>query len=119
MIKDEKIFLRHIMESIENIEDFTKDVSTTEFQDSALIQNGVIRCLEIIGEAVKNIPDDMKKRYPEVPWKKIAGLRDVLIHAYFEVDLDLTWSIAKRDLPELKKNIKKILEELQKETDKE
>ena len=91
MIKDEKIFLRHIMESIENIEDFTKDISITEFQDSALIQNGVIRCLEIIGEAVKNIPDDMKKRYPEVPWKKIAGLRDVLIHAYFEVDLDLTW----------------------------
>ncbi|MCK5698537.1 MAG: DUF86 domain-containing protein [Candidatus Aenigmarchaeota archaeon] len=112
MIKDEKIFLRHIMESIENIEDFTKDISITEFQDSALIQNGVIRCLEIIGEAVKNIPDDMKKRYPEVPWKKIAGLRDVLIHAYFEVDLDLTWDITKTDLPELKKNIKKILEDI-------
>ena len=60
---------------------------------SALIQNGVIRCLEIIGEAVRNLPMEYREKYPDIEWKKIAGLRDVLIHAYFDVDLDLTWDI--------------------------
>jgi len=115
MIKNEKIFLRHILESIENVENFTKDVSKTEFLSSVLVQDGVIRRLEIIGEAVKNLPLEVKEQYPDIEWKKIAGLRDVLIHAYFDVDIDLTWEIIKRDLPDLKKKIKKILEDLENE----
>ncbi|HEC86588.1 MAG TPA: DUF86 domain-containing protein, partial [Thermoplasmatales archaeon] len=67
------------------------------------IQDGVIRNLEIIGEAVKNLPDDIKKDYPEVEWRKIAGLRDILIHAYFGVDLEVIWDIVKNKVPELKR----------------
>lgn len=91
MIKNHEIFLKHIIESIENVEDFTKEITISEFMGSALIQNGVIRCLEIIGEAVKNLPVEFREKYPDIEWKKIAGLRDVLIHAYFDVYLDLTW----------------------------
>ena len=67
--------------------------------------------IEIIGEAVKNLPESFKKKYPEVPWKEIAGTRDKLIHEYFGVDLKLTYKIAKENIPELKKNILKILKE--------
>ena len=67
-----------------------------------MIQDGVFRNLEVIGEAVKNLPDDIKKDYPEVEWRKIAGLRDILIHAYFGVDLEVIWDIVKNKVPELK-----------------
>ena len=77
-----------------------------------LIQDGVIRNLEIIGEAVKNLPDDIKKDYPEVEWRKIAGLRDILIHAYFGVDLEVIWDIVKNKVPELKEMVRKILSNL-------
>ncbi len=72
----------------------------------------MIRNLEIIGEAVKNLPDDIKKDYPEVEWRKIAGLRDILIHAYFGVDLEVIWDIVKNKVPELKEMVRKILSNL-------
>ncbi len=111
MTKSEKILLEHIMESIEKIENFTRDISKDDFFDSDLIQDGVIRRLAIIGEAVKNLPMALRMKYPDIEWKKIAGLRDVLIHEYFGVDLDLTWDIVKSDLPDLKKKIRMILDE--------
>ena len=70
--------------------------------------------MEIIGEAVKNIPNDFKEKYIEIPWKKIAGLRDILMHAYFGIDLDITWNIIKKDLPDLKEKILNIKDELEK-----
>ena len=76
---------------------------------SAQAQDAVIRRLEIVGEAVKNIPDDFKKSYPKVLWRKIAGMRDVLIHEYFAVDMELVWRAASKDAIELKKHIKKLL----------
>lgn len=74
-----------------------------KFFESLTIQDAVIRRLTIIGEAVKNIPDSLRKNYPKIAWRKIAGLRDVLIHAYFGVDMELVWKIIKDDIPELKK----------------
>lgn len=111
MKKDVKIFLFHILESIERIENFAGGISMDEFLKSEIIQDAVIRRIEIIGEAVKNIPNSFKNKYPDIEWKKIAGTRDNLIHDYFGVDLKLTFKIVEKDLPELKKKISKILKE--------
>lgn len=110
MKKDPKIFLQHILESVFEIEKDLKDISEDEFSKSTQIQDAVIRRLEIIGEAAKNIPGDLKKRYTLIPWKKISGSRDVLIHDYFEVDIESVWETATKDIPKLKKEIKKLLE---------
>lgn len=80
---------------------FSRDVDT---------QDATLRRLEVIGEAVRNLPDSFKKKHSEIPWKKIAGLRDVLIHEYFGVDMELVWKIANKDIPKLKKQIKNLLE---------
>ncbi|MBU4190535.1 MAG: DUF86 domain-containing protein [Candidatus Thermoplasmatota archaeon] len=109
MKKDISIFLKHILESIERIEEFTKGISKEKFLDSVQLQDAVIRRLEIIGEAVKNLPPGFRKKHADVPWSEIARTRDKLIHGYFGVDLTLTWDIVKKDLPDLKKKIKKIL----------
>jgi len=112
MKRNIKTFLLHILDSIEKIEDFTKDCSLEKFIESDIIQNATIRMIEIIGEAVKNIPENFKTKHPEAPWREIAGTRDKLIHEYFGVDLKLTYKIVKENIPELKENILKILKEL-------
>lgn len=96
------------MESIDLIEKYSKNKIKTDFLDSAQLQDSIIRRIEIIGEAAKNIPDDIKRKHPET----ISGMRDVLIHAYFGIDLDLTWQVITDNIPELKKNILKLKTEL-------
>lgn len=108
--KDPEIFLKHIFESIEEIEKNIHGMSETKFSDAITIQDAVVRRLEIIGEAVRNIPDSYRKKHAKIPWKKIAGLRDVLIHEYFGVDMGLVWKIANKEIPKLKKQIENLLE---------
>ena len=110
--RDVRVFLEDILESIEKIEEYTTDVNEEEFYENTFVQDAVIRRLEIIGEAVKNIPDDFRVKYPDIPWRQIAGMRDVLIHAYFGVNPRRVWKVIKEDIPELKLKILKILEDI-------
>jgi len=102
------LFIQDIKESIQNIEDFSKNLDKENFSKNKLRQSAVIRQLEIIGEAVKNIPSSFKEDFPKIPWKEIAGFRDVLSHAYFGVNISRVWNIIEFDLPNLKQEIDKI-----------
>ncbi len=103
------LFLKDILGSINNIESFSKGLDKSGLKNSQLKQSAIVRQLEIIGEAVKNIPSSFREKHPAVPWKDIAGTRDVIIHGYFEVDLDAIWRTIKEDIPELKSQISFIL----------
>ncbi len=113
MKKDPLVFIKHIRDHIDRIEKFMGNISKESFFNNEEKQSAVIREIEIIGEATKNLPKDFTKNHPSIPWKDIAGMRDKLIHHYFDVDLELTYDVVKNDLPKLKKEIKKILEENQ------
>lgn len=111
-MKNPEIFLRHILESISEIEKNTKNLNFKMFYKTTQTQDAVIRRLEIIGEAVKNIPEDIREKNLDVPWANIAGMRDVLIHDYFGVDIRLVWNVVIDRLPDLKKQILRILQDL-------
>lgn len=109
MKKDPKVFLIHILESIQLIEEYSKGITAAKFHKNRAVQDAIIRRLEIIGEAVKNLPISFKTKCPDVPWKQMAGMRDILIHEYFDVDLFLTWKVVKQELPLIKKKLSVIL----------
>ena len=109
MKKDPTIFIHHILESIELIEIYSKNTTQVQFLKKPSMQDAIIRRLEIIGEAVKNLPESFRTKHSEIPWKKISGMRDVLIHQYFDVDLTLTWKVVKHELPKIKKKIIELL----------
>lgn len=109
MKKDPKILLLDILDSIEKIEEYTKNISEDKFFDDLQIQDAVVRRIGIIGEAVKNLPSPFKNKYPDIPWKKIAGTRDVIIHDYSGIDIDLVWEIVKEDILKLKKQISELI----------
>ena len=109
MRHDPKAYIKYILESIMLIQEYTRQVSKQQFLKRTYLQDAVIRRLEIIGEAVKSLPPDFKDRHNDIPWQKIAGMRDVLIHEYFGVDLNLTWEVIKEDLPLLKGKLEEVL----------
>jgi uncharacterized protein with HEPN domain len=112
MTKDIKIFLKHIVESINIINKTLNNVSEEDYFRNIVLQDAVIRRMEVIGEAVKYLNKDFIEKHDNVEFSLIAKMRDKLIHQYFGVDLKLVWDTVKYDLPKLKKDIKKIIDDL-------
>jgi len=110
-MKTDEIYLKHISDAIEKIEAYVS-VGRDRFMRESHWQDAVIRQLEIIGEATKQISDDTRDKNPNVPWRRIAGLRDVLIHDYMGVDLNAVWEIAQQNLPGLKLSVNSILDDM-------
>ncbi len=109
--RDIRDYLRDILNAIDLAESFIANLTFDEFQTDAKTSFAVIRALEIIGEATKNIPDQLREDYPSIPWKGFAGMRDKLIHAYFGVNLEVVWDTVQQDLPQLKPVIHEILQQ--------
>jgi len=109
-------YIRDILNEVNKVNSFIKGLSYEKFVKEEKTVYAVIRCFEIMGEAAKNIPARMRNKYPLVPWKRISGMRDKLIHEYFGVDYDILWQTIKRRLPEVKPYIEKILKELENKT---
>lgn len=112
MTKDPRVYLAHILECIQKIERFTAD-GKSRFHRDDMVQDAVIRNLEIIGEAAKRIDEDYRAACPDIPWRALAGLRDVLIHQYEGVDIGRVWAIVEKDLPPLKQAIADLLPPLE------
>lgn len=104
-------YIQDILDSINDIENFTQDITSEEFTKDRKTINAVIRSTEVIGEATKKIPKSIKDKHPAIPWKKMAGMRDKLIHEYFGIDVEILWKVAKDELPPLKPLIQKMLKE--------
>lgn len=110
MKRDDTVYLRHILDAINLIEEYLRGVSYDDFMINRMFQDAVIREIEIMGEATKNLSTELRDKYPNIPWKKMAGMKDKLIHGYFGVDLDAVWDTATKDIHELKDKIQKVIE---------
>ncbi|GBD97655.1 MAG TPA: DUF86 domain-containing protein [Nitrospirae bacterium] len=108
-MRDYYLYLEDMVNAMEAIERFVKGIDFDEFQHNDMISSAVIRKFEIIGEAAKNVPETVRSKYPELPWKEMSGMRDRLIHFYFGVKYDLVWHTIKDIIPAAKSGILKIL----------
>ena len=109
MRKNPQTYLTHVLQSIQRIERYLQGVSKEEFLQSEGKQDQITRRLEIIGEAVRQIPGEFKQQYPDIPWRDIGDMRNILIHVYFEVDYEIVWRTVTELVPKLKKQIEELL----------
>jgi uncharacterized protein with HEPN domain len=112
MSRDIRLYLDDILDCIVKIEQYTQAVNEQQFLADTQLQDAVLRRLEVIGEAVKNIPQAFRDSYPQIPWKNIAGLRDVLIHEYFGVNMHRTWKVVKQDICDLRQQLLRVQRDL-------
>lgn len=103
-------YIKDILDSINEVEEFTEGMNFEKFSKDKKTINAVIRCLEVIGEASKKIPPDIIKNHTDIPWKRMAGMRDKLIHEYHGIDTEIVWVVVKEELPPLKPKIKSVLD---------
>ncbi len=111
MKRGDLVYLQHVLDAIAKIELYLDDIDQESFVAQSLIQDGVIRQLEIIGEAIKQVSASIRESHPEIPWKDFAGMRDKLIHQYFGVDLEQVWLTVSGELTQLKRQISEICTE--------
>jgi len=111
-MKKDKIYSKHILDAISKINQYVS-VGHEEFMAHSHWSDATMRQLEVIGEATKHLSEEIRIQHPDVPWRRIAGLRDVLIHDYMGVDLEAVWEVTQRNLPELEAKIRDILRELE------
>ena len=109
-MRDFRLYLKDVLRAMESIEDFVEGMSFEEFKGDDKTSSAVIRKFEIIGEATKNIPDEIRKKYPEVPWREMSWMRDRLIHSYFGIDYKLVWTTIKERIPQVRPLIEKALQ---------
>ena len=109
MSKDTLVYIRHMLDAIKAIEAYTKNMRHESFLKNKMAQDAVIRNLEIMGEAAKRVPKNLRDAYPAIEWKKIAGMRDILIHEYLGVDVEKVWLVVENRLPALKKSLLRIV----------
>jgi uncharacterized protein with HEPN domain len=110
-MRDYRLYLKDILTAIESIESFVSGMNIDAFQADDKTASAVLRKFEIIGEAAKQIPDAVRRQYPEAPWKEMAGMRDRLIHFYFGINHRLVWKTIQEDLPVTKARIQRIFQE--------
>ena len=117
--RDVRLYLDDILEAIDKIERYTEGLNFEQFRKDDKTGDAVVRNFSVIGEAVKNIPPGVRKKYPDIPWKIIAGMRDKLVHEYFGIRYDVVWETIELRLPSLRVAIKKILDQMDEEMEKE
>lgn len=110
-MKLEKPYLKHILQECGFLIRKSENIVFEDFIKDPVLMRAFVRSLEVIGEAVKNLPSRFREKYPEVPWKEIAGMRDKLIHEYFGINYRIVWKTVKDEIPKFKKQIEKIMEE--------
>lgn len=110
-MRDYKLYVSDIISAIDSIQEFVAGMDLAAFQADDKTASAVMRKLEIIGEAAKQIPDSMRQSYSQIPWKEMAGMRDKLIHFYFGIDYGLVWKTIKERLPHIKPELEKVLQE--------
>ncbi|MHA1626469.1 MAG: HepT-like ribonuclease domain-containing protein [Candidatus Asgardarchaeia archaeon] len=111
-MRDYKLYLEDVLEAINRIEEYTKSLTFEDFSENKLVVDAVVRNLEVIGEACRSLPEEIRWKHSDIEWRKIIGLRNILIHQYFGIDVELIWDVVKTKLPELKLRIEQILDDL-------
>ena len=109
MKRDDTVYLRHILDAIRLIEEYTKGMSENEFLANSMAHDAVVRQIEIIGEAARNISDEFRETHSKLPWGKMTGICNKIIHEYFNINYAIVWDTVKDDLPSLRKSVEKLI----------